>query len=154
MRGDWRKIRNLSRTEFLILAQAAALFPTVKLAQRWIRLDKLHARLRRLFGNGPKLSDDRRQPISADNVTRLVRVAARRGLVRPTCLQHALVLWTQLHRHGFEAAIRFGVRKNQEVLEAHAWVEIDGRILSDPADAGGQFLPFDRPVISGQVKLP
>lgn len=154
MRRDIRKIRSLSRAEFLILAQAAALFPTVKLAQRWIRLDKLHALLRRLFGTGSTFSDQRRQRISADNISRLVRVAAARGLVQPSCLQHALVLWTLLDRHGFDAAIRFGVRKNQEVLEAHAWVEMDGQILRNPGDAGGKFLPFDRPVIPGQARLP
>ena len=154
MKGDWRKIRDLSCAELLILAQSAALFPALKLAQRWIRLDELHARLTRMFGRGPRLSHPRRRSVTADQVTRLVRVAAHRGLLRPSCLQHALVLRTQLHRHGFDAAIRFGVRKNGKALQAHAWVELDGRVLNDLPDIGEQYPPFERPVVSAQAKIP
>jgi len=59
-----------------------------------------------------------------------------------------------LHRHGFDAAIRFGVRKKDDALEAHAWVELDGCVLNDPPDIGGQYPPFKRPVVSAQAKIP
>lgn len=154
MKGDYRKIRSLSPAEFLILAQAAVLLPAVKLAQRWTRLDRLHNRLNKTIGTGFRSPDRRSKNISADDVARLVGVAARRGLVRTSCLQHALVLWTLLKRHGFDAAIRFGVRKNEAALEAHAWVELDGRVLNDSADIREQYPPFQHPVVSGQEKLP
>ena len=153
MKGDWRKLRSLSRAEWLVLAQCAALFPLVRLAQRWTRLDELNARLVRWFGGSAPVPYRRRRQVPAEEITRLVRIAALRGLVRPNCLQHALVLRTLLLRHGFDAAIRFGVRKNDGALEAHAWVELGGRVLDDPPDIGRQYAPFQRPVISDRGRI-
>ena len=154
MRGDWRKFRALSRAELLILAQALALLPAVKLVLRWSRLENVRAGLGRLIVNWWKSIGDPSGEISPEKLCRMVEIAARRGVVRPTCLQHSLVLWTLLQRNGFDAAIHFGVRKNDQSLEAHAWVEFDGRVLNDPERSGGQYLPFERPVISGQAKIP
>ena len=155
MMADWRKLRELTRAERVVLIQAMALFPAVKLAQRWSRLDRLHSRLARLFGHEPQPRDDARRGVSANDITRLVGLAARRGLVRPNCLQHSLVLWTLLKRHRFDAAIHFGVRKNNEqTLEAHAWVVVDGRVLNESDQVTNQYRPFERPVVSGQAKSP
>ena len=155
MRADWRKLRELTAAELVVLIQAMALFPAVKLAQRWSRLDRLHSRLARLFSDETQPEDDGRGAVSADEITRLVGVAARRGLVRPNCLQHSLVLWTLLKRHRIDAAIHFGVRKNNEkALEAHAWVVVDDQVLNESDQIANQYLPFERPVVSNEANSP
>ena len=155
MMADWRKLRELTGAELVVLIQAMALFPAVKLAQRWTRLDRLHSRLARLSGREPQPQNDGGHSISADAVTRLVGVAANRGLVRPNCLQHSLVLWALLKRHRFDAAIHFGVRKNREdTLEAHAWVVLEGRVLNESEQVANQYLAFERPVVSGETNFP
>lgn len=51
---------------------------------------------------------------------------ASRYSVATSCLHRSLVLWWLLERRGFEAALRFGARKHEGRLEAHAWVEHAG----------------------------
>jgi hypothetical protein len=60
--------------------------------------------------------------------------AARFGLTRPTCLTRALALMRLLEREGFaQGVVRIGVRREQGVFAAHAWVDYDGTPLDlDP----------------------
>ena len=43
-----------------------------------------------------------------------------------TCLRRSLVLTALLRRRGLSANVRFGVRREADLLLAHAWVECDG----------------------------
>ncbi|MBD3276643.1 MAG: lasso peptide biosynthesis B2 protein [Candidatus Marinimicrobia bacterium] len=46
------------------------------------------------------------------------------------CLIQALVLWMQMRRRGYPAALKIGVKKDiKSSLKAHAWVESSGVIL-------------------------
>ena len=61
-----------------------------------------------------------------------VNRAARFGLLRPLCLVRALALQHLLRAHGIRAGvIRVGVRRSEGKFEAHAWVELGGRVLAD-----------------------
>jgi len=75
---------------------------------------------------------------------KMVTVAAQRGPFRASCLPQSLVLWWLLRRQGIDNELRFGVRKNPDRLEAHAWVELSNTVLNDRADVGRRFLPFKR----------
>lgn len=46
-----------------------------------------------------------------------------------TCLTQALAARTLLNRYGQPAVLKIGVAKNEGSLEAHAWLEIDGRVV-------------------------
>ena len=76
----------------------------------------------------------------------MVRAAAREGLGRPNCLSRSLVLWWLLARQGFPAELRIGARKKDGALEAHAWVELAGRVLGEDDDPHAQFAAFEQPV--------
>lgn len=73
----------------------------------------------------------------------MVRVAAQRGLCRAKCLEQSLVLRWLLWRQGIDARIFFGARKEDEQMQAHAWVEVDGISLDDDNDAHQRFSPFE-----------
>jgi len=62
--------------------------------------------------------------------------ATSRFVPRPTCLIKALATQFLLSRRGHEAHLQIGVAKTDEGrLEAHAWVESQGRIVAgDPVD--------------------
>ena len=61
-----------------------------------------------------------------------VRRASDYGVFVPTCLVRALALEDLARREGAVAAlVRVGVRRDQNGFEAHAWLEIDGRIVGD-----------------------
>ena len=74
---------------------------------------------------------------------RMVRAAARHGLGRPACLQESLTIWWLLARQGISSDLRIGVRKQGEVLEAHAWVEREGVALNEPEARHTHYAAFD-----------
>jgi hypothetical protein len=96
----------------------------------------------------PGASDRLRPPDerAAQDVARtafVVGVAARYGIVRPTCLEKSLALWWLLGRRGLASSVRIGTRKNAGRLEAHAWVEFDGRALNEVEQPRTQYAAFD-----------
>jgi hypothetical protein len=85
--------------------------------------------------------------VRARQIVRMVRVARRYHRWWSNCLSHSLTLWVLLRREGIAADIRVGGRLRGGRFEAHAWVEWQGRALSEPGDDGGDFAVFDRPLI-------
>ncbi|MEX1184570.1 MAG: lasso peptide biosynthesis B2 protein [Gemmatimonadota bacterium] len=58
--------------------------------------------------------------------------AARYGVFRPQCLVRALALQRMLRRRGImESSLHIGVRRQDGVFQAHAWVELNGAVLGD-----------------------
>lgn len=56
----------------------------------------------------------------------LILVAGRNGLISATCLRQSVLLEYWLKRRGLAAEIKIGVRKEQDLFDAHAWVELNG----------------------------
>ena len=78
-----------------------------------------------------------RTSASLEELVWSVGAAARLIPGANTCLPKALVADLILARHGFDASLRIGATKSPEgALEAHAWVESDGRVV-----LGGQASP-------------
>lgn len=82
--------------------------------------------------------DPARPPTSAEAIAALERlaIAVRRasdyGVFMPTCLVRALALEQLADREGAAGAlVRVGVRYSREGFEAHAWLEVDGRVVGD-----------------------
>ncbi len=71
--------------------------------------------------------------VDAPRLARLVGIAALNGPYRAACLCRALTLWAMLKGSGVDARMKFGVRRQNETIEAHAWVECEGRVLIDRA---------------------
>ncbi len=88
----------------------------------------------------------------ARKIARLVRAAANHGVYRANCLQQSLVLWWLLERNGIESKICFGARKEQQKLEAHAWVECFGLALNEDQGVERRFSPFGGVTASGAIE--
>ena len=83
-------------------------------------------------------------PPPAD-VARLASVsrASRYGLFRPSCLVRSLALAHLLAREGVPGPlIRVGVRRTAGSLDAHAWIELDGRVIGDDPRRTRAFTPL------------
>jgi aryl-alcohol dehydrogenase-like predicted oxidoreductase len=63
------------------------------------------------------------------------------------CLPQALALRWLLAREGMPAMVVIGVRKDAGALEAHAWVELDGLALGEPADVRERFQVMQAPAM-------
>ena len=130
--GNLSKFKALPAEEKRLVTAAAVLLPLVDLALRTLGYQKTQNLLAR------NTADRKIQPLSSDErfakaqrVAYCVRIAARKGPYRVTCLRESLASWWLLRRRGFPAVLRIGVGKEEADLKAHAWVEVDGRSVID-----------------------
>jgi hypothetical protein len=141
---QYGKFRDLSLSDKRMLIYASALMPVF-----WVRL-KLQgfARVSDAVSGKPgkdqtKLSYTLEEMRS---VGRLVNAAAAHTLGKNNCLIRSLVLQHLLSRRGIESTLRIGVRTQNGVLEAHAWIEKDGMPLNDRDDISESFEVFEEPI--------
>ena len=72
-----------------------------------------------------------------------VRLASAHGIFRPKCLVRAVAIDRMIRGAGIGGSrIKIGVRVNDDGFAAHAWVELDGRVLGDRRDYTRQFAPI------------
>jgi hypothetical protein len=69
-------------------------------------------------------------------------VASRYHVVRARCLHRSLALHRWLRQEGLRSELRIGVRKVGGSVSAHAWVELDGRVVDDRPDSAAAFTPL------------
>jgi hypothetical protein len=92
--------------------------------------------------------DRRNSAVAAADAPRAVRwipVAARYVPGGASCLVRSLALLGILHRFGAE--LRIGIGNTSPVLDAHAWVEVDGIPVNDSADVALRHPPFAQPLL-------
>ena len=77
--------------------------------------------------------------LTCRQVVHAVDRAARALPGNPNCLIRSLTVWTMLAKRGVPGELRFGARREGGRTEAHAWVEIDGRVNNDTTDVGARF---------------
>ncbi len=61
------------------------------------------------------------------------------------CLSRSLALLLLLRRGGHAAQLRLGVSLAGGAFAAHAWVELDGRVLNDRPDVSTRYRPLVGP---------
>jgi hypothetical protein len=129
---------SLSGAEQRTLLAAALWMPLFWLGLRLLGLPRFQARLQRsAVTRGAAMSLPDIQALGE-----LVNIAARHTLGPRTCLTRSLLLGWLLRRRGVASDLRIGVRLNQGVLDAHAWVECGGVPVNDQPDVGTQFASF------------
>jgi len=150
--GNLAKFKALPAEEKRLVAAAAALLPFTDLALRIVGYKKTQDFL------ASNTAGRKILPLSpADRLARsqrvayCVRVAARRGPYRVTCLRESLVTWWLLRRRGVPAILKIGVGKEAADLKAHAWVEVDGQSIIDGEEALRDFAEIHHLGDSGKL---
>jgi len=80
----------------------------------------------------------------AQKLFRLVTWASRLHIFQITCLSQSLTLRRMLSRKGIASELRIGTLKTNAGYHAHAWLEVNGRVIGNenPAQKGFKtFLP-------------
>ena len=78
---------------------------------------------------------DRRRAATRDDLdaalalANLASIAGRHGPFPATCLRQSLMIHWVLRRRGLSSELMIGVRKQDDKVDAHAWVELDGHAL-------------------------
>lgn len=96
-----------------------------------------YARTRAFFDSitavAPSRHPARNDIETAEQLARIAQVAGRRGFLPATCLPQAIAVYAALRRRGLDPVLQIGVRKANSQFEAHAWVELSGHPLAQPA---------------------
>ena len=136
-----RRLRAVPAREWPAIAAVAGLAGVVEVGLRLLPLTRLAG----LLGVPVDTTSRTTSPSAVAHaeppawVRRRVRTTGRVMRHWPpgtTCLRHALVLGHRLRRLG--PVLRIGVARIDGEVQAHAWLEIDGRIL-DPNGAAGAY---------------
>jgi hypothetical protein len=148
-----RKFVALTWGERVLFFQSLVMLPVTALSIKLLGVQKWQKTLVRLTQNSKSASvlnsrktnpsiyptDLRTQ--EARQIARIVRAAAN-GLYKANCLEQSLVLWSLLKWSGLESEIRFGARKEDDELQAHAWVECLGIALNEDRGVEERYAPF------------
>lgn len=98
----------------------------------------------RLFEPSSKwaAADRKVVPREANALVRTVAWAGRNLLADRPCLTQAIACRWLLARRGYDSTLRIGVRRDEDGIGAHAWLEIDGRIIIGGGDSRVLYSPF------------
>lgn len=72
------------------------------------------------------------RPVEPRRLGRIVYRAMNLGPFRPRCLTMSLVLFRELWRQGTAAELVIGLPGEPRDHRAHAWVEVEGRVVGPP----------------------
>ena len=141
---NWHKFRQLSAAERGLLLQAILLLPLVHAALFFLGYARLVRAMAWLLPlkrvpDGQSAAEVVQQ---AQEMARLVSIAAQHGFFQATCLRKSILVWGFLRRSGVQGQIRFGVQLNERQLAAHAWVEYQGFVVNDAPDVRDHFRTF------------
>jgi hypothetical protein len=128
--------------EYCLFAQAWVGLTATRLALRWVSIPSLARRVWRAFSAAEPLPEEKRLPLA--RVLRCAGAAARFMPLPTTCLATAIVVQSLLHRHGYAAQLRIGVRDPVKGrFAAHAWLEYQGAVIvGGPASVVNQYQPL------------
>ncbi len=146
MRRKLRTILGLNPVERALLRRAWFRLLAAGLALRFLPLPKVQA----LLGAGSRRPLT--TPVPTSRIAGLVAAAARNHLLTLHCLPRALVLQSLLGDQGIQADLRIGVRRREKEMEAHAWVEQDGRVVGDSPELVRRYLPLEPHANPGNPK--
>jgi hypothetical protein len=117
------------------IASALFVIACMDVLPRFIGLRRSFALLRRQRVSGSAYNRD-----LVDATVRAVCTAAAFYPRRALCLEQSLALTWLLRRRGVPAELRIGVQPRP--FYAHAWVEVGGAPLNEPADLPQVLTPF------------
>lgn len=126
-RHGTRALVGMCGQERSVVVRAVVALPVTAWALRRSGLTAVH---RRLLG-APRAGRRVARGPGVTRTTDLVHAVSVLGPWSTNCLQRSVVLLWLLHRQGARADLVLGVRESDSVLDFHAWVEHDGRVVND-----------------------
>jgi hypothetical protein len=140
MKFRQKSLSSFSTQDWLLLFQAWLLLLMVDVALRVLPFHIVQSWLKT-----PKRTKERPTDNAETTIRRtsdFVDRAARHHLYPMTCLRRSLVLRWLLSRQGIFAELHFGVRREQDKLQAHAWLEYQGQPIGEREALTNQYMPL------------
>jgi hypothetical protein len=130
MRAELQKLFSYPIQDRHLFVQAWLLLLAVDLALRMLPFRKVHGWIE---SSGPKKKISKAEQTEAVilRIRDFVDRAARHHLYGMTCLRRSLALQWLLSRRGLDTRLQFGVRRENGNLQAHAWLEYEGKSIGE-----------------------
>ncbi len=122
-----------------MLLTATLLLPLFWIGLRLAGLSRFQEGLERSC----KLVETSRSGGDLSIIATLVNIAGNHVPCPSTCLTRSLLLNWLLHRRGVRSELRIGVRMMEGTLDAHAWVEYEGKPINETLEVCERFALFD-----------
>jgi hypothetical protein len=150
----WRRFRIRSPEDRTLILRVALILPLTKIGLRLLGFRRWKELIEKFSmpAHLPQSLPDDLQCKTALRVVRAVRSAELHGPTNPNCLERSMTLWWILRRDGIEGELHIGARKEGGRLEAHAWVELNGRVLNDVTEVHRHYARFDAPIAATVVE--
>ena len=130
MLNKFRQFSAMKKNDRRLFVRIALILPFVEIGLRLFGFNRLLKFLRR-FAIVKSSAQKHRQEVERHR--RFMFLFYEHFPFAGKCLARALTLWLLLERKGIETNLRFGIRKEDGKLLAHAWVEHKGKPLTvDP----------------------
>jgi len=130
MRNKLGAILSLSTRDWRLFWQAWGMLLVVDLGLRTVSYTRLQRMVEKACRGCPEHGTDKNDVIR--QTWQMVEIASRNHLYAMTCLRRSLTLQWVLARNDIPTAMRFGVNKENDLLNAHAWLEYDGDPIGEP----------------------
>jgi Transglutaminase-like superfamily len=140
-----KQFLRLSGSDRSLLLRIAVLLPLIELGLRLVGFSRVLEQLRRFAI--PRRSTDN-PAAEAERHRRLLFLFHRQLPFFGRCLARAFTLWWLLQRRGVETEMRFGVRKQDGQLTAHAWIEHNSRPLTGDPEEPLHYAVFAEPILT------
>lgn len=129
--------------EWFLLAQMSVMLSALLILQRFLPLPRLMALYDPEPAESPRPKVEPRRLVTL--VTALVRITLRDRF----CMKRSILIFHFLQKWGYDARIYFGVVKEANELQGHAWVELDGKPMAERGDPRKQYaVTYSYPVES------
>ena len=140
----WRQYQGLSGYEQGLFWRSIILLPVLHSSLFFWEYPRLLHFLEKKIRLGKRIGFKKESEIieKAFQISRIVSIAARYGFFQATCLRRSLLIWCLLRREGIRSTIEFGIKKTNADLQAHAWVQIDGVVISERDGTYQQYQPI------------
>jgi Transglutaminase-like superfamily len=147
----WRRFKMRPPEDRRLIFRAALILPMTEIGlrlfgfRRWKELIETISLSTRALQTLP--ADVQNE--TAKRTVRAVHSMELHGLTKPNCLERSMTLWWMLRREGIDGELHIGARKQGGRFEAHAWVELNGRVLNDSVEVHQHYARFDAPIAAG-----
>lgn len=92
----------------------------------------------------PSTSESTEQIHHIHRIWQLVDIASRNHVLNITCLRRSLVTQKLLAQQAILVEIRFGVKKEDGGIRAHAWLEYKGQTIGETETLSQAYEPLAR----------
>lgn len=144
--SDLHKLRALEPAERRLLAGAAVLLPAIVVLLKLTGYQRLHRLGERAVAPRPLPAD---ADARIDRTVRMVDLTIARLPIPSACLSQSLTLWLLLRAQGVPSEVCIGVRPGGAPLDAHAWVEHEGRPLNETESVVSSYAALRRGAAPG-----